>query len=180
MALHRSLLTWVQMTVPQFITGILVKTNFSDFHTAFKIPTKTKQKVWSCPIAINGSSLPSWSQNQNPSMSKRTITVFCNLIFQIMSWGERELTCPKQKHTSYVTGVYTYWAGRAGLDLTFVSYLVLQTSASLITNCTLVVIISNRMILFYMWRSQNQKNMEQWKYFINALSGCSIQLLYDS
>lgn len=57
---------------------------------------------------------------------------------------------------------------------------MLQTSASLITNCTLVVIISNHMILFYMWHSQNQKNMGQWKYSINVVSGCYMQPLYDS
>lgn len=76
-----------------------------------------------------------------------------------------ERICPGQK--------------RAGFDLTFVLYLVLQTSASLITNCTLVVIISNHMMLFYMWHSQNQKNMGQWKHSINVISGCYIQPLCD-
>lgn len=54
------------------------------------------------------------------------------------------------KHT-----LYMIWSGyvpgkKSWFDLTFVLYLVLQTSASLITNCTLVVIISNHMMLFYM------------------------------
>lgn len=91
-------------------------------------------------------------------------------------WKRANLSQTKTQILCDLECIRTGQLGRAGLDLTFVSYLVLQTSASLITNCTLVVIISNHMILFYMWRFQNQKNMEQWMYSINVLSGCSIQL----